>query len=73
MEEEHIKVLSNENIGESKLVSSIHFYKLSGQQVFFSGPQWTPSREEHKTSTRGLNVSKHYSVSLPNSVIVSAC
>jgi hypothetical protein len=38
MEEEHIKVLSNENIGESKLVSSIHFDKLSGRQVFFPAP-----------------------------------
>ncbi len=26
----------------------IHFYKLSGRQVSFSAPQWTPSREEHK-------------------------
>jgi hypothetical protein len=27
---------------------SIHFYELSWRQVSFSGPQWTPSREEQK-------------------------
>ena len=27
---------------------SIHFDKLSCRQVSFSGPKWTPPREEHK-------------------------
>jgi hypothetical protein len=31
---------------------SIRFYKLSGRQVYFSGPEWTPSREEHKRFQR---------------------
>jgi hypothetical protein len=26
---------------------SIQYDKLSGRQVFFTLPQWTPSREEH--------------------------
>ncbi len=42
-----LKVLSNENRGWSKLVSIIHFDKLSCRQVSFFGPQWAPSRDEH--------------------------
>ncbi len=30
----------------------IQFYELSGRQVSFSGPQWTPSREQHKRFQR---------------------
>ncbi len=35
---------------------SIHIYKLSGRQVFFSGPQWTPSREEHKQQSNNESI-----------------
>ncbi len=35
---------------------SIQYDKLSGRQVSFSGPQWTPSREEHKRFKRLLNI-----------------
>ncbi len=31
---------------------SIHFDELSCRQVVFSGPQWTPSREEQKSFQR---------------------
>jgi hypothetical protein len=34
---------------------SIHFDELSCRQVSFSGPQWTPSREEQKRFKRPLH------------------
>ncbi len=41
-QEENLKI-----VGQN-WYQSIQYDKLSGRQVFFTLPQWTPSREEHK-------------------------
>jgi hypothetical protein len=39
-----------------KWYQSIHLDKLSCRQVFFFGPQLTPSREEHKRFQRPKHI-----------------
>jgi hypothetical protein len=41
---------------------SIHFDNLSCWQVSFSGPRWTPSREEHASFLAGQTVYKNGSI-----------
>jgi hypothetical protein len=39
-----------------QLIHYDELYELSGRQVSFSGPQWTPSRGEHKRVKRLLYI-----------------